>query len=124
MGMSVDESNSKWYLHVDADIFPVVVLGYKGLFKLLPYSMRPTLGYMEVNKVQWKSRFGKLWASYSSSRNFGPQKQWYEEITGSFEVIITINQHLASSETHWSWIMGMKKSLILNFGHLLTINNS
>ena len=51
MGMSVDERNNKGYLHVDADIFPVVVLGYKGPFRILPYSMRPTLGYMEVNKL-------------------------------------------------------------------------
>ena len=76
MGMYVDESNSKWYLHVDANIFPVVVLGYRGPFRILPYSMRPTLGYMEVTKLWWKSIFGKLWASSSSSGNFGLQQQW------------------------------------------------
>ena len=76
MGKSVDERNSKWYLHVDADIFPVVVLGYKGPFRLLPYSMRPTLGYMEVTKTLWKSIFQKLWASSSSSGHFGLQQKW------------------------------------------------
>ena len=76
MGMSMDESNSKWYLHVDVDIFLVVVLGYKGPFRLLPYSMRPTLGCMEVTKLWWKSKFGKLWASSSSFGHFGLQQQW------------------------------------------------
>ena len=76
MGMFVDESNSKWYLHVDVDIFLVVVLGYKVPSNILPYSMRPTLGYMEVTKLRWKSIFGKLWASYSNSGNFGLQQQW------------------------------------------------
>ena len=67
MGIYVDERNNKWYLHVDADILPVVVLGYKLYSKLLPYNMRPTMGYTEVTKLQWKSRFGKLWESSSSS---------------------------------------------------------
>ena len=52
MGMSVDESNSKSYLHVDADILLVMALIYKEPFRILPYSMRPTLGYMEVTKLQ------------------------------------------------------------------------
>ena len=76
MGMSMDESNNKWYLHVDADIFPVVVLGYKGPFRILPYSMRPTFGYMEVTKLLWKSRFQNLWAWSSSSEHFGLQQKW------------------------------------------------
>ena len=74
MGMYVDESNSKWYLYVDVDIFPMVVIWYKGPFRLLPYSMRPTLSYMEVTKLWWKSRLGKLWVSSSSSGHFGLQQ--------------------------------------------------